>query len=196
MRIFKSIGMILAAAMVTVGLTGTAAATPPECSSGRAWRGYVAGERQGASIVRRAWLSVDQDPDRLEDFTEAVINALGTTARIVAGTSYADCRIKGFVEGAWEAMWTIQVDTMVECFMDGALWGEMVATVYCSLSYDLGGLALDVWYFHPPTNWCGIHFEGGCTSMANTVAHDECYHYTVGGFATVWAQYRHNECMY
>jgi hypothetical protein len=189
--------MMLAAALLTVGLAGTAAAAPPsECAGEREKRGYMAGEYTGGAIVDRAWLTVGMDADRVEDLTDAVVNAVGIVSGMFAGSSYGECRLQGFLDGAWARLWKIQQEEMMMCFVDGRLWGRIVGALYCSLSEDLDGLVEDLWIPRPPTTWCGIHFEAGCDQKFRRYTRNQCRDYTVCPYRAVWNEFRNNNCMY
>lgn len=197
MNRWKHSGIMLAAALLTTGLVGTAFAAPPaECATGRDRRGYEAGLRTGDSIVNRAWLSVDEDFDRLELFSDAVVDGINLVAPMFAGSSYGDCRLQGFVDGAWERLGEIQREVIGVCLQDGAMWGKIVGALYCSLSQDLGGLESDIWLPRPPTTWCGLHFQARCDEVFRNRTRFQCHHYTHGHHFSVWNEYRNNECMY
>lgn len=194
---WKHAGMMLAAALLTVGLAGTAAAAPPpECATGREMRGYMAGEYLGGAIVDRAWRTLGEDADEVEALTDAVVDAVGLVSGMSAGSPYGECRLQGFLDGIWARLWEIQQEQMMMCFVDGKLWGRIVGALYCSLSEDLGGLVEELWIPRPPTTWCGIHFQAGCDRKFNRYTRNQCRPYTVCPFDGVWAEYRNLNCMY
>jgi hypothetical protein len=92
---------------------------------------------------------------------------------------------------------------LIECYTLGRFFGEMAATFYCDLSIALGGLALDEWLVEGRTTFCSVLFEYGCHRMFDYLTprypsqdDPQCLPYTRPPYLEVYAQVRHNQCIY
>jgi len=189
---------IMAAALLAH--TAPALATGPDCSSGRNKRGYDAGVLIGKSIVRQAWNGVDQDPNQFDTFMDIVRDAINTAISGLPNdaSDYVKCRAKGLAQGACDQLGTIQAGVATTCLLDGQVWGDLSADLYCALSIEFGGQ--DVLGLMPssPLNVCGANFEAGChshfaTGVTSSLA---CQPYSVDPYGLVFADWQIGMCIY
>jgi hypothetical protein len=95
------------------------------------------------------------------------------------------------------------IGCLIECYVLGRFIGEMAATFYCDLSIALDGLGLAEWLVEGRTTFCGVLFGFGCRGMFDYLTprypseeDPQCLPYTQPPYLEVYAQARHNRCIY
>lgn len=170
---FASAAMTLALsaspALARLPSTCRATQTPPAMCTGRNATGYAAGVGQGVSLVDQIWESpeVGENPENWEQLRDRVTTTIPATVAAVYQTTWNDylkCRTQGLLEGAVCRM--IEIDPIPGCQLDGTDWGNMSASLYCTLSIDLGGLGdVEPWFIRPAPGMCSGGFQTYCEGV-------------------------------
>jgi len=227
MKLSKNVLLALSAVCVLAS-SGVASAqfTPPtapeECAAGRDLTAWKTGRTSGESRVASVWKStaVHQDLDALSDALPGVLSSFQQTLIGLAGgrqvTPYVQCRAQGYADGFFFKLNQL----FGQCVIDGADWGSFAASVYCSLSVELGGLAESSLFVRSPVGQCGNLFEFTCEDVYRYVgsegAHElnpivtsylssqdivlepfpGCADFTDGEFLAAFESSLHNDCSY
>ena len=197
----KKIALFVAAmGLVLVSSVGAAHATSPNCSTGAKKTQYNTGKKLAAMIVKQAWLSVEQEPQRFDEMADAVRGSVSTAITNLQSQNPSDlvlCRAKGLSQGVCDSLGEIQDEVAGICLLDGEMWGELSADLYCALSIAFEGLDVVGLLPAAPVGLCGQSFEEGCedTFADLTTGSDECFDYTTGAFSAVFAESQHNLCI-
>jgi hypothetical protein len=193
------LSLVIMTATLLVGVV-PAFATPPDCSSGRNLRGYNAGVTIGRSIVRQAWNSIGQDPDRFDELVDTVHDAVWVAIGGLPSdaSDYTKCRAKGLGQGVCDQLDDIQVVVVGQCVLDGEVWGDLSAVLYCGLSLALGPQEALGLIPVSPTNLCGDSFEDSCQSEFASVAAAEptCEAFIEAPNDDVYADWQVGMCAY
>jgi hypothetical protein len=198
----KKIALFVAAmGLMLVASVGSAHASGPDCSTGAKKAQYNTGKKLAGSIVAQAWASSDQDPLGFEDFAATVRGVVTTAIEKLQSQNPSDlvlCRAKGLAQGLCDALGDIQDEVEGICLLDGEMWGELSADLYCSLSIAFGGLDVVGLLPAAPLSICGQSFEEGCqdTFADLTTGSDECFDFTAGSFIPVFEESQHNMCVF
>jgi hypothetical protein len=164
--------------------------------------------------------------DCYEDFQEKVVRAFEAAAPPPSSPRSVLCHYAGSFEGAITRVDELAVEflefvegntvdgvewagepnsirCLIDCYVQGLFIGEMAATFYCDLSIALGGLGLDEWLVGGRITFCGMLFVYGCHRMFNYLTprypseeDPQCLPYTQSPYLEVYAQTRHNQCLY
>jgi hypothetical protein len=162
------------AAMTAITVASPAqAAVPAECSAARDTRGYNAGLNQGMSTVLQIWrsASVNQDINKCDTVVRPLVTTtippIVTAAFTVDNSMYTQCRAKGLLDGTVAELRTVCGPAVGACVLDGADWGSIAGSIYCSLSIDLGGLGDVVPWFTRPDQpgICESNFQTTCEDV-------------------------------
>jgi hypothetical protein len=160
------------------------AAAPP-VDSPRSVLCHYAGSYEGA-IARVDELTVDA----VEHTDELAVDAVEHTDELTVDAVERADELSG-------------IRCLIECYVLGRFIGEMAATFYCDLSIALGGLGLDEWLVEGSITFCGVLFVYGCHRMFDyltprypSVDDPQCLPYTQAPYLEVYAQARHNQCIY
>jgi hypothetical protein len=194
--------IVSAAALLMTASTAFATTPEPEldCSTGRNKRGYDAGVLVGGSIVRQAWNGIGQDVSRVDEFVTKVRAAVRTAIRNLPddATDYVLCRAKGLAQGTCDELGEIQDEVGAVCFLDGQVWGDLSADLYCALSIEFEGQ--DVLGLLPvtPDSLCGENFVEGCQSQfeISSLAYAGCPLYVAAPWDDVFADWQVGVCIY
>jgi hypothetical protein len=196
----KIVLIVTMMAAALIAHVAPAAASGPNCSTGRNKLGYNAGVLAGGSIVRQAWGRADHDPDHFEDFMHTVHGIVHTA---IAGlpsdaSDFVKCRAKGLGQGVCDELGNIQGGIATACLLDGQTWGELSAQLYCDLSIQFFGQDVLDLLPAPPTNVCGTNFELGCHLEFAEEAGEyaACASYTVAPYTAVFASWQEGLCIY
>ncbi len=191
---------------VTAGGAIAQAAPAPEppssCQSFLTKRAYVSGFRSGESLVQQAYNSVN-DCSLIDEFLDIVLNDVDRLTLPTGASDYLVCRFGGIIDGVVEKAFELVGECENQCFMDGAVLGEISADAYCLLSIALDGLDTADEFIRGAVATCGFAFELGCdasfTSVTRSYVDDfgfSCVEYTEGEHAEVWTQWRINQCAF
>lgn len=85
------------------------------------------------------------------------------------------------------------------CWMDGVFWGELVSSIYCSLSVELDGLvALGLELPPPSRSCCGFGFELACNLKFHSDARSdaECRPFTEAPHTEAYLENRVVSCTF
>lgn len=191
-----------AVAVMALAFTGQAFAItyPAECSTTRDKTAFKMGhDYMGKSMARSAWASVDKDPDQVEAFQAAILDAAGTINSYIrpGNSNYVNCRIKGMYAGLLNELYVIQTNAFIQCLFDGLFVGEMVGQLYCDMAIEFDGVGMDVDFIRVDTDWiCDDAFEFACDYKFKYDTKRFCYDYTIGDEFEPWDQWRNNQCAY
>jgi hypothetical protein len=174
---------------------------PPGCTSASDTRAYNSGLAQGDRLVRSAFRTIRENCDRLESFNDIVVGNIQRLSLPPRSSRNLVCRYGGTVDGVYNALDAIFASCTDTCFAEGEFFGEVAGTAYCALSIALNGLVSADAFTRPPVLLCGVSFETGCdASFIQTTLDfpgDACLPYvTQEPFATVWDEFRNNQCVY
>lgn len=221
MKSESRVGMAIALAFagLVVSESAALAACPPpvpdECKTARELRGYNAGYATGKSLVNQIWATLGQDPNNFDTLKEQVVHTIpDVVTALPQGTQYVKCRAQGLLDGTSCQMGS--VDPTIQCGFDGLDWGNISASIYCSLSKENGGLSdLVPWYVREPANLCGTSFQEWCEDTYDYVAWNDpfstthappvtypietdaaCVPYTKAPFADVYKHSVYIDCSY
>jgi hypothetical protein len=199
----KKISLFVAAmGLVLVASMGQAQASGPNCSTGAKKTQYNTGKKLAEMIVKQAWLTVGEDPLRFDEMADAVRESVTTAIEKLQTQNPSDlvlCRAKGLSQGVCDALGAVQDGVEGVCLLDGEIWGELSADLYCSLSIAFGGLdVVGLLPAAPVDTLCGQSFVEGCQdSFADfSTGTPECVDFTVGGFVAVWTETQTNMCVF
>ena len=189
----------LLATIVSLGSAGAASAQSDElnCSSGLNQRMYTTGVHIGGQLVGQ--VPFDPDPDNAEAAVAHVQEILVTAIdRLPSTASDAiKCRAKGMLQGAVDALEAWLAEVEAACALDGEIWGEFSAVLYCELSEAFDGLtALGLLPECPATGVCGAAFESSCNTTYTDTAAALCPDFTIDPFLTVYDENRALQCTY
>lgn len=183
--------------------TAFAEVIPPACKGTVA--AYQAGVRQGNTLVKRAWLSVN-NCDQLDAFV-ALVKANVSGFSLSGTSTYNICRHTGLIDGVFQQLDSVWQGCNGQCCQEGAAIGELAAKLYCDLSILLGGLGSPDEFVRRPVFLCGAQFETCCdrsftgTSQAYigldfSGLQQQCKPYTEGSYFKVWDGTRVLQCAY
>ena len=189
---------VFATTLAAVIVTTPSVASATDCTTGRNKRAYDAGVLTGKSIVNQAWNGVGQDPDAFDQFKVTVENAVNTGIATIAVSAddYVRCRAKGLAQGSVDQIGEIQGQVTSTCLLDGDMWGEFSADLYCALATAFDGLDVAGLLPNPPDGLCGTTFETSCHAAFSTFATtpvNQCVDYSVG---PAFVETQQNMCIY
>jgi hypothetical protein len=186
---------------------GDACDTGPNCSTARNARSYQQGVGIGQSLTNTAFAAanVEEDPDRLEEFRDAVLNALGSAFPTTFSTDFLTCRAQGLLDGATARLGELQETVLAQCLLDGEFWGDFSANLYCTILERLlnpNPSSLPFQFPRPPAGLCGTEFEHGCDEEFEAVALDptgtrvSCFPFSRASFVPLFRATQNNQCTY
>lgn len=179
-----------------------AQAPPPACRSEPNRSSFHAGVASGRALTRQAWVGVNRNCFRLEEYTTVVV---GTVKRLIApagSDSYVLCRHAGIVAGVLDEVDVVWDECQVTCCNRGYLTGEMAGELYCGLAIALDGLGVADYLPQLPVTFCPAVFETCCktrfigyTENFINAQGAACRPYTRPPHTAAWDQARENMCI-
>lgn len=210
MKSISKLFVSLVACAAVLGTASLASAGPStECATGFKHRMYRTGFAGGASIVNSAWLATDRDPLSVDDFVQTVEDIILAAIPGASGSPFLQCRLEGFMDGALAKLDAILAEVDELCSLDGQIWGEFSAQLYCALSEEFGGLfPLGLLPAKPAVATCAVAFEETCEETFATGVTDgivdawddpvvlACPEFAEAPFALAFAETQANQCLF
>lgn len=203
------VSLVACAAMLGTAGVASAGGASDDCDTGFNYRMYRTGYAGGSSIVRSAWLSTDSDPLSVDEFVETVEDIILGAIPGASGSEFLQCRLEGFIDGAVARLDSILAEADEACSLDGQIWGEFSAQLYCSLSEEFGGLfPLGLLPAKPAVTTCAIAFEETCEDTFETGVIDgivdawddpivlACPEFADEPFELAFAETQANQCLF